>query len=128
MHARHPFVSLGLALGLLALLAVIGCAGSPADVEQERPTVEKVDLGDYEVVEDWPKPLPDDDLSHDGWTWGSGAGVWVETPDKVWVSQRSEIELEEPKSLLVRHLWLPVVGISGNLSAHCRYGRCGLPE
>ena len=93
MHARHPFISVRLTMGLLAPLAAIGCAGTPADVGQERRTAEKVNLGDYEVVEDWPKPLPDDDLSHDGWTWGSGAGVWVETPDKVWVSQRSEIEL-----------------------------------
>ena len=56
-------------------------------------TVQSVDMGDYEVVLDWPKPLPDDDLSHDGWTWGSGAGVLVESPDKVWVAQRGEIEL-----------------------------------
>jgi hypothetical protein len=52
-----------------------------------------VDLGDYEVVYPWPKPLPDDDLSHDGWTWGSGSGVWAESADKVWVGQRGEIEL-----------------------------------
>ncbi|HEY5623771.1 MAG TPA: hypothetical protein VIV14_08410 [Gammaproteobacteria bacterium] len=50
-------------------------------------------MGDYEVVLNWPKPLPDDDLSHDGWTWGSGSGVWAESPDKVWVAQRGEIEL-----------------------------------
>ena len=28
-----------------------------------------------------------------GWTWGSGAGVLAESPDKVWVAQRSEIQL-----------------------------------
>ena len=50
-------------------------------------------MGDYEVVENWPRPLPNNDLSHDGWTWGSGAGVWAESPDKVWVSQRGEIRL-----------------------------------
>ena len=53
----------------------------------------KVDMGDYEPVVPWPKPLPDTDLSHDGWTWGSGAGVWAESPDKVWVMQRGEISL-----------------------------------
>jgi DNA-binding beta-propeller fold protein YncE len=37
--------------------------------------------------------LPDDDLSHDGWTWGSASGVWAESADKVWVAQRGEIEL-----------------------------------
>ncbi len=57
------------------------------------PTIESVDMGDYEVVLNWPKPLPNDDLSHDGWTFGSGAGVFAESPDKVWVAQRGEIEL-----------------------------------
>src|SRR6188768_1839987 len=56
-------------------------------------TARKVDMGDYEIVTPWPKPLPDTDLSHDGWTWGSGAGVFAESPDKVWVSQRGEISL-----------------------------------
>ena len=55
--------------------------------------VRKVDMGVYEPVVPWPKPLPDTDLSHDGWTWGSGAGVWAESPDKVWVMQRSEVSL-----------------------------------
>jgi hypothetical protein len=39
--------------------------------------------------------LPDDDLSHDGWTWGSGSGVWAESVDKVGIGQRGEIELPE---------------------------------
>ena len=50
-------------------------------------------MGDYEPVVPWPKSLPDTDLSHDGWTWGSGAGVWAESPNKVWVMQRGEISL-----------------------------------
>jgi hypothetical protein len=57
------------------------------------PEIQGVDMGDYEVVLNWPKPLPNDDISHDGWTWGSGAGVFAESPDKVWVAQRGEIEL-----------------------------------
>ena len=92
MHA-HNSILFWISIGSLAPLAVTGCTDTPSDVGPVGQTLEKVDLGDYEVVENWPKPLPDDDLSHDGWTWGSGSGVWVETPDKVWVSQRSEIEL-----------------------------------
>ncbi len=93
MHTLKPLISVRVVIGLLAPLTVIGCTGTPSDDGPATQTVQKVDLGDYEVVADWPKPLPDDDVSHDGWTWGSGAGVFVETPDKVWVSQRSEIEL-----------------------------------
>ena len=50
-------------------------------------------IGGYEVVPNWPKPLPDTDLSHNGWTWGSGCGAWAESPDKVWICQRGEVEL-----------------------------------
>ncbi|HXV59256.1 MAG TPA: hypothetical protein VEK15_01080 [Vicinamibacteria bacterium] len=79
---------------LVALsLAASGTSGSPAAESAQTQTAKKVDLGDYEVVVPWPKPLPDDDLSHDGWTWGSASGVWAESVDKVWVGQRGEIEL-----------------------------------
>ena len=67
--------------------------GMPEPPPPPAAGIEYVDLGDYEVARAWPKPLPDDDLSHDGWTWGSGAGVFAESPDKVWVAQRGEISL-----------------------------------
>src|SRR6187401_1353226 len=63
------------------------------EVQQAVEAARKVDMGDYEPVVPWPKPLPDTDLSHNGWTWGSGAGVWAESPNKVWVMQRGEISL-----------------------------------
>lgn len=96
------------AASVAGLLAIHGCSSpgtGPDEGADSGPatdsgpgtgsaqTMQSVDMGDYEVVLDWPKPLPDDDLSHDGWTWGSGAGVLVESPDKVWVAQRGEIEL-----------------------------------
>ena len=49
--------------------------------------------GDYKVVEGWPKPLPDTDHSHAGWTWGSFGGVYAESPDRVWVAMRGELPL-----------------------------------
>ena len=95
MHAQNPLAIFLIAVGMLASL---GCAGraSPESAQaqsQVQMAVQKVAMGDYEVVENWPKPLPDTDLPHAGWTWGSGAGVFAESPDKVWVSQRGEIEL-----------------------------------
>lgn len=96
MHVRHPKAPVVVALGLpvlLVLLVACGCSSAPETAPAPTPSGQKVDMGDYEVVENWPKPLPDDDLSHDGWTWGSGSGVWAESPDKVWVGQRGEIEL-----------------------------------
>ena len=50
------------------------------------------ETGPYEVVSNWPQPL-----HNDGWSWGSVAGVWAETPDRVFVFQRGELEvLKEP--------------------------------
>ncbi len=93
MHVKSPLLIVFVALVVLAFLAVSGCSSAPETEPAPTQAVQKVDMGDYEVVVPWPKPLPDDDLSHDGWTWGSGSGVWAESPDKVWVGQRGEIEL-----------------------------------
>ena len=87
----------------LATIAVLGAVtsvivggGGDAGAQEgggRRTPSKDVRMGDYEIVTPWPKPLPDTDLSHDGWTWGSGSGVFAESPDKVWVSQRGEISL-----------------------------------
>ena len=72
MSTRMRFLAAGLALVVLAPVGpTLGTA-----VSAQQP-IQKVDLGDYEPVVPWPKPLPDTDLSHTGWTWGSGAGVWA---------------------------------------------------
>ena len=89
MRATPLAASAALALGALILISDMSNLGQV----HAQPAVRKVDMGDYEPVVPWPKPLPDTDLSHDGWTWGSGAGVWAESPDKVWVMQRGEISL-----------------------------------
>jgi hypothetical protein len=51
--------------------------------------------GHYQVVEGWPKPLPDTRHSHDGWTWGSFGGVYAESPDRIWLAMRGELPLPE---------------------------------
>ena len=96
MRAPKPVIVV-MAVSVVALVAPVqepglSAQGGQSKVEQ---AVRPVPMGDYEVVADWPKPLPDRDLPHAGWTWGSGAGVFAESPDKVWVAQRSEIQLPE---------------------------------
>src|SRR5687767_13759861 len=49
--------------------------------------------GPYQVVENWPKPLPDTRHSHAGWTWGSFGGVYAETPNRIWIAMRGELPL-----------------------------------
>src|SRR5262245_24942621 len=68
MRAQTTMVS-----AAVAFASVLLSSGLP-DLGHLRAqqTLKKVDMGDYEPVVPWPKPLPDTDLSHDGWTWGSG--------------------------------------------------------
>ena len=53
------------------------------------------EFGPYELVENWPQPLPDgpDGVKHEGWTWGSVGAVYAETPDRIWIAQRGELPL-----------------------------------
>ena len=56
------------------------------------------EFGPYEIVPDWPKPLPDgpDGVKHaSGWTWGSMGAVYAESPDRIWVAMRGELPLPE---------------------------------
>ncbi len=72
-----------------------GSADSQAGDRGARWSHQDWPTGHYQVVEDWPKPLPDDRHSHDGWTWGSMGGVYAETPDRIWVAMRGELPLPE---------------------------------
>ena len=95
-----------LALGLLSAAVAVSCtspsstttsapaAAAPA-VAQEKGGQEE--FGPYELVHDWPKPLPDgpDGVKHDGWTWGSVGAVYAETPDRIWIAQRGELPLPQ---------------------------------
>ncbi len=53
------------------------------------------EFGPYELVENWPQPLPDgpDGVKHEGWTWGSIGAIYAETPDRIWIAQRGELPL-----------------------------------
>jgi sugar lactone lactonase YvrE len=93
-----------LALGVLAPVLVAGCAApatnpeassaaAPAQVSTERGGQEE--YGPYELVANWPQPLPDgpDGVKHEGWTWGSIGAVYAETPDRIWIAMRGELPL-----------------------------------
>jgi hypothetical protein len=93
------------ALSVSCLVVFAGCSSSSSTsssapaaaaapaVAQERGGQEET--GPYEVVPDWPQPLPDgpDGVKHDGWTWGSVGAVFAETPDRIWIAQRGELPL-----------------------------------
>ncbi len=100
----RSFIMLSM-LGCLGLAMLAAC-GSPsttaanastqpaaAPAAQEKGGQEE--FGPYELVANWPQPLPDgeDGVKHDGWTWGSVGAVYAETPDRIWIAQRGELPL-----------------------------------
>lgn len=64
---------------------------APIAFTQEKGGQEE--FGPYQVVEDWPQPLPGPE--NEGWTWGSTGGVFAETPNRIWISQRGQLPLPE---------------------------------
>jgi sugar lactone lactonase YvrE len=67
-------------------------ASAPAATQEKGGQEE---FGPYELVPNWPQPLPDemDGIKHEGWTWGSVGAVFAETPDRIWIAQRGELPL-----------------------------------
>ena len=65
--------------------------GMPASGAAVPSAVGNMELtGPYDVVADWPK-----DLStlpgNEKWTWGSGEGIFAESPNRVYILQRGEL-------------------------------------
>ena len=75
---------IGLSLMLIVTVALPACV-----VESEPPSTRFAEAkggddrnGPYDVIPGWWKPAPDHD---ENWTWGSAAGVWPDTPDRILV-------------------------------------------
>lgn len=109
------------------VMVVAAIALTPAAIDQDKGGQEE--FGHYEVVPNWPQPLPDgpDGLTHDGWTWGSVGAVYAETPDRIWIAQRGELPLpEKAKPWTPYALLTPsrgsATGNTDGLSATCAPG------
>ena len=72
------------------VVSFLAAAVATVTLAQEKGGEEET--GPYEVVANWPQPLP----GHEGWTWGSTGGVFAETPDRVFVIQRGELPEPAP--------------------------------
>ena len=115
--------------GLLELQLTSGrwCRGGPRrrKLEGRRRGGGQDTYGPYELVENWPRGLPDgpDGVTHDGWTWGSMGSVFAETPDRIWVAMRGELPLPEGAEAWTPYPMLrPPLRATGNddgLSATC---------
>jgi DNA-binding beta-propeller fold protein YncE len=97
MQARNSVGTILLAVAVLVSLS-LAAFGLTFEFQGQasganRQSVQDWPWGPYQVVENWPRPLPDTRHSHDGWTWGSMGSVYAETPDRIWVAQRGELPL-----------------------------------
>ena len=103
MRTHRSSQIVALAIFVAASAALVGCSAPPANspdttTATAAPPQElggQETFGPYEVVENWPKPLPDGDdgVTHAGWTWGSVGSVFAESPDRIWVAMRGELPL-----------------------------------
>ena len=94
-------------VAVLATTAIAGCSAQESASQPEAMSEESMGsmqsgmlvhdgqelYGHYMQPEPFPRPLPDDDHSHDGWTWGSMGAVYAENPDKIWIAMRGELPL-----------------------------------
>jgi 6-phosphogluconolactonase (cycloisomerase 2 family) len=54
-------------------------------------------FGAYDIAKDWPKPISGLQ-GNEKWTWGSGEGVFAESPNRVYILQRGELpNIQRPK-------------------------------
>jgi hypothetical protein len=71
-------------------------------------------VGPYEVVPNWPKPLSQLP-GHENWTWGAVQGIFAESPDRVYILLRGELPVlprpeESPYPDVAPSLSFPVSG------------------
>jgi hypothetical protein len=134
MRRNHPSLRLLAVLPGVALLGLASCnsdqtagAAQSAGGQAERWSYHDYPTGPYQVVEGWPRPLPDDLHSHDGWTWSSMGGVYAESPDRIWIAQRGELPLPEGAEPWTPYAALPeelnrgnATGNADGVSATCQ--------
>lgn len=77
-------------IGLAIVAVFVWELSSPPSFLQQ---IDKEDeTGQYQPVLNWPQPW-----SQDGYIWGSAAGVFAESPDRVFLAIRGELKVPDPK-------------------------------
>ena len=79
---RTPVLTLTAVLGL-------GFLSAPA-LLQEKGGDDRT--GPYDVVDKWPLPLA---LAKPGYIWGSASGIFAETPNRIFITNRGELKMPE---------------------------------
>src|SRR5215510_12063820 len=67
-------------------------------------------FGPYDPVQNWPRPLGESLPNHEKWTWSQSTDVFVESPDRVLVTQKGELPTLPSGRGELRTTWLPDLG------------------
>jgi streptogramin lyase len=103
--------SIGLALALSTLAACTG-AGEAAPASPD-PVVKggQDETGPYDVVVGWQKPAKNHD---ERWSWGVAASVVADTPDRIFVLTRGDVDKAKPGSPVRHTNYVVVLDRNGN--------------
>ncbi len=77
--------------GAVALTIAVGALVSAQQAPRPFAVLEKMEPFDYDVAPSWSLPYP-----HEGYTWGSVPGIFVESDDRIYIASRGEIKLPTP--------------------------------
>ncbi len=96
METRAPFWSKLAVAAILPVMIAMGCEPQQQAQAGDQHLLRggQEEFGHYNLVEDWPRPLSESlDGDFDGYTWGSQAAIYAESPNRIWVAQRGLREL-----------------------------------
>lgn len=105
--SRRALVKMGLASAGLPLASQIMGTTSVAEAKPKQDVSFAAVAGEkggqdvfgaYEIAKDWPKPISELP-GNEKWTWGSGEGVFAESPNRVYILQRGMLpNIQRPKT------------------------------
>ncbi len=72
---------------VLIVAAASGLLAAPVSLQDLGP----MGPSPYDLVDDWMKPF-----AEDGYAWGAHTGVFAESPDRIFITQRGELRLPNP--------------------------------
>ena len=75
----------------VAVTIALGTSVSTQQAPRPFAVLEKMEPFDYDVAPSWSLPYP-----HEGYTWGSVPGIFVESDDRIYIASRGEIKLPAP--------------------------------
>jgi peptidylamidoglycolate lyase len=88
---------------------VVACASATVLWSQQKAEKGGGDeTGPYDLVANWPQPV-----CGDGHTWGSTAGIWALSPDKVFIFQRGCLPVIKDEGRGVAEAFIPARNASG---------------